>query len=65
MYVVQSQTVTYFVDSVVLAECAAVPAGLDPHQGVGHRQRAQEQHQQQQHQVKVVGPDVKSNCILS
>ena len=46
---------TNIVYSVEMAEGSAVPAGLEPDQGVGHGQRAQEQHQQQQHQVEVVG----------
>ena len=42
------------VDPLVVAEGAAVPAGLEPDQGVGHGQDAEEQHHQQQQQVEVV-----------
>jgi hypothetical protein len=49
--------VLYIVNSVELAEWPTVPAGLEPDQGVGNRQRAEEQHHQQQHQVEVVGSE--------
>ena len=42
------------VDPLVVAEGAAVPAGLEPDQGVGHGQDTEEQHHQQQQQVEVV-----------
>ena len=42
------------VDPLVVAEGAAVPAGLEPDQGVGHGQDAEEQHHQQQKQIEVV-----------
>ena len=42
------------VDPLVVAEGAAVPAWLEPDQGVGHGQDAEEQHHQQQQQVEVV-----------
>ena len=42
------------VDPLVVAEGAAVPAGLEPDQGVGHGEDAEEQHHQQQQQVEVV-----------
>ena len=38
----------HVVDPLVVAEGAAVPAGLEPDQGVGHGQDAEEQHHQQQ-----------------
>ena len=44
----------HVVDPLVVAEGAAVPAGLKPDQGVGHGEDAEEQHHQQQQQVEVV-----------
>ena len=42
------------IDPLVVTEGSTVPAGLEPDQGVGHGQDAEEQHHQQQQQVEVV-----------
>lgn len=53
-----------FVGPEVVAEGPAVPARLQPHNGVAHRQGAQEQHDEQQREVEVVGSAVVGTRTL-
>lgn len=45
-------------------ERAAVKGGREGHDGVGHRQKAEEEHQQQQAHVEVVGSGGFENTLV-